>query len=212
MWRIAVHECGHAILAVDRVLGDITEVRVGRRDGRTTITPDLGAGLPRDHRELLAYTLGGRAAELVIFGSVGSGSGGSAPTCDLAYATQIAVQMETAFGCGMDGLVWSPGDIGARITDPVLRAKVQTQLETAEWSARRVLEAHKVLLLEMSKDLLRHRILEGEDLQVWIDRITGDRPWDPEDPSGRKKAATDAPMVSGGNVIRLQDHRMDAPS
>jgi hypothetical protein len=212
MWRIAIHECGHVILAVDRVLGDLTEVRVGRRDGRTTITPDIGCGLPRDHRDLLAYTLGGRAAELVIFGAIGSGSGGSERTCDLAYATQIAVQMETAFGYGLDGLVWSPGDIGARITDAALRTAVQKQLETAEWAARRVLEAHKVLLLEMSKDLLRNRILEGAALQIWIDRIVGDAPWNPEDPSGRRAAEEEAAIVDGGTVIHLRDHRLNAPS
>lgn len=212
IWRIAVHECGHVILAADRVLGEVTQVRVGQRDGRTTITPDIGAGLLRDHRDLLAYTLGGRAAELVIFGSVGSGSGGRAPTCDLAYATRTAIEMETALGFGIDGLLWSHADVSARITDPVLRAAVQKQLERAEGMARRVLEGHRVLLLEMAKDLLRQRVLEGPALQIWIDRIVGDAPWNPDDPSGRKSTATDAAIFVGSNVIRLQDHRMDDPS
>ena len=212
MWRIAVHECGHVILAADRVLGEVTEVRVGQQSGRTMINPDIGCGLPRDHRDLLAYTLGGRAAELVIFRTVGSGSGGSAPTCDLAHATQIAVQMETAFGSGLDGLIWSSGDVGTRITDPVLRATVQKQLQRAEDMARRTLEGHKVLLLEMAKDLLRHRILEGPALQIWIDRIVGDAPWNPDDPSGRRAAAEEAAMMEGITVIHLRDYRVDGPS
>lgn len=207
MWRIAVHECGHVILAADRVLGEVTQVRVGQQSGRTMINPDIGCGLPRDHRDLLAYTLGGRAAELVIFGTVGSGSGGTAPTCDLAYATQIAVQMETAFGCGLDGLIWSAGEVGTRIIDLELRAAVQKQLQAAESMARRVLEGHRILLLEMAKDLLRHRILEGSALQIWIDRVIGDAPWDPEDPSRRKAAAEVAAKSGGGEVIDFAAHR-----
>lgn len=211
MWRIAIHECGHVILAADRVLGEVTQVRVGQQSGRTMITPDIGCGLPRDHRDLLAYTLGGRAAELVIFGSVGSGSGGRAPTCDLAFATRTAIEMETALGFGLDGLIWSPADTSTRLTDPALRAAVQKQLQRAEGMARRVLEGHRVLLLEMAKDLLRHRILEGAALRIWIDRIVGDAPWDPEDPSGRRAAAEEAALMNGGTVIYLRDHRVDAP-
>lgn len=212
MWRIAIHETGHAILAVDRVLGQLIEVRVGYRDGRTTITPDLGSGLPSDFRDLLAYSLGGRAAELVIFGAVGSGSGGASPSCDLAHATRTAVELETAYGFGLDGLIWSPGDVGARITDPVLRDSVQRRLVAAEGLARRILEGHRVLLLEMAKDLLRHRILEGAALQKWIDRITGDADWDPDDPSGRRAAAEEAAMATTGTVIQLRDHRLNLPS
>jgi cell division protease FtsH len=211
-WRIALHECGHAILAADRMLGTLRHVRLGARDGHTRMDVDLGEGLPRNHRDLLAYTLGGRAAESVVLRSVGSGSGGNAQTCDLAHATQIALCMETSFGFGMSGLIWSPANKGDPITDPVLREAVRAKLTAAEASAKNVLEGHRVLLLEMAKDLLRHRILEGPVLQIWIDRITGDAPWNPDDPSGRRAAAEDAAMVDSGTVIHLRDHRLDAPS
>ena len=62
-----------------------------------------------------------------------------------------------------------------------------------------------------ARGLLRHRILEGDRLQLWIGRIIGDLPWDPEDPSGRRAAAEDAAMTDGGTVIYLRDHRVDAP-
>ena len=210
-WRIALHECGHAILAVDRMLGTLRHVRLGARDGHTRLDVDLGEGLPRNHRDLLAYTLGGRAAETVILGSVGSGSGGTTSTCDLAHATKIALCMETSFGFGTSGLIWSPGDKSDPISDPVLREAVRARLNAAEATAKNVLTSHRVLLLEMSKDLLRHRILEGDRLQLWIGRIIGDLPWDPEDPSGRRAAAEDAAMSDGGTVIYLRDHRVDAP-
>jgi len=57
-----------------------------------------------------------------------------------------------------------------------------------EATARNMLEKHRVLVLEMAKDLLRHRILDGAALQIWIDRITGEALWNPDDPSGRRAA------------------------
>ncbi|WP_050521795.1 AAA family ATPase [Pseudorhodobacter wandonensis] len=210
-WRIALHECGHAILAADRMLGALHHVRLGHRDGHTRLDVDLGEGLPRNHRDLLAYTLGGRAAESVILGSVGSGSGGNISTCDLAHATKIAVSMETSFGFGVSGLIWSPGDTAGSITDPVLREAVRAKLNSAEATAKNVLTGHKILLIEMAKDLMRHRILEGAALQIWIDRITGDLPWDPEDPSGRRAAAEEAAMMDG-TVIHLRDYQAEAPT
>ncbi|WP_375554214.1 AAA family ATPase [Roseovarius mucosus] len=208
MWRIAIHECGHAIVAVERDVGTLCHVRLGHRDGHTRLSVDLGAGLLRDHKNYLAYVLGGRAAEQVNFGSTGSGSGGNAQTCDLADATRMALAMETEHAFGADGLVWSPSETHQRIDDPVLRAAVRNRLDDAEAEARRVLQRHRVLLLEMAKDLMRHRLLDGADLQLWVDRITGDAPWDPDDPSGRRKTVEQPAPLSGGEVIDLAAHRL----
>jgi len=207
MWRIAVHECGHAIMAVEQDLGFLRRVRLGPRDGHTALVHDLGAGLRRDHRDMLIYTLGGRAAESVVFNSVGSGSGGPAKTSDLAFATRCALAMETAYGFGVNGLIWSFSDTNDGIEDPVLRDAVQKTLNTAEAIAKRVLEDHRVLLLEMAKELMRKRILEGTDLQLWIDRITGDAPWDPDDPSGMRKAAQDATALECAEIVDLAARR-----
>lgn len=208
MWRIAIHECGHAIVAVERDVGTLRHVRLGHRDGHTRLSVDLGAGLLRDHKNYLSHILGGRAAEQVIFGATGSGSGGNMQTCDLADSTRIALGMETSYAFGADGLVWSPSETSQRIEDPVLRAAVRNRLDDAEAEARRVLQRHRVLLLEMAKDLMRHRLLDGADLQLWVDRITGDAPWDPDDPSGRRKAVNMPAPPSGGEVIDLAAHKL----
>ncbi len=189
MWRIAVHECGHAILAISQDLGALHHVRLGQKDGNTKLIPNLGAGLKRDHQNMLAYTLAGRAAELLIFGSTGGGSGGSEPNCDLAFATHIALAMETSYGFGEDGLLWSPPESGNRITDPVLRAALRQRLDAAENEAKQELERHRVLLVEMAKDLLLHRILEGKTLNLWIDRINGAAPRALNDPTGERQEA-----------------------
>lgn len=207
MWRIAIHECGHAITAVQRFMGNLVNVRLGTRDGHTLLQHDTGVGRLRDHKKVVTYTLAGRAAESIIFGSVGSGSGGQAKTCDLAIATQAALAMETSFGFGTSGLVWSPVQPKGEIKDPVLRAAVRRTLDAAEAEARHILENHRVLLLEMAKDLMRHRILEGPLLQLWVDRITGDAPWNPDDPSGKHKASERTETCAQGEVVKLADYR-----
>jgi len=131
MWRIAVHECGHAITAVQHFMGKLVSVRLGTRDGHTLLQHDVGVGRLRDHKNVVTYTLAGRAAEAVIFGSFGSGSGGQAKTCDLAIATQAALAMETSFGFGTSGLVWSPIQTKGEIKDPVLLAAVRRTLDAA---------------------------------------------------------------------------------
>jgi ATP-dependent Zn protease len=209
MWRIAVHECGHAILAMSQDLGALHHVRLGQKDGNTKLIPDLGAGLKRDHQNMLAYTLAGRAAELLIFGSTGSGSGGSEANCDLAFATHIALAMETSYGFGEDGLLWSPPESGNRITDPVLRAALRQRLDAAELEAKRVLEHHRHVLLEMAKDLVLHRILEGKTLNLWIDRINADTPWGPNDPTGeRQEAEGSAIYGKRKDIIDLVSQRL----
>jgi ATP-dependent Zn protease len=207
MWRIAVHECGHAIMAVAQDLGTLRRVRLGLKDGDTELLHDTGAGLRRDHHNMLIYTLGGRAAESVIFKSIGSGSGGLARSCDLARATRSALAMETSFGFGAQGLIWSAADSGNGIDDPALRETIQKTLEAAEDKAKHMLEEHRVLLLEMSKDLMRKRILEGADLEIWVDRITGDAPWDPDDPFGRRKRMAEDAMQGSATIFDLDAHR-----
>jgi len=208
MWRIAVHECGHAIVAISRDLGELHHVRLGKNDGNTKLIPDLGAGFKRDHQNLLAYTLAGRAAESLIFGSIGGGSGGSEPNCDLAFATRIALAMETSFGFGADGLLWSPTEPSTRITDPVLRAAIRQQFDAAEIDAKHVLERHRVLLVEMAKDLLRLRMLNGKTLNVWMDSIKADAPWDPNDTSGKRQATKDVVAFRDGkDLIAPSSHR-----
>lgn len=134
-----------------------------------------------------------------------------AEVSDVATATKSALAIETSYGFGKSGLVWSNAELGPSIDDPVLRAREAETLIKAEANARRILQDHRVLLLEMAKDLLRRRILEGVDLHLWIDRIRGDAPWDPDDPSGRQQAMEQAAVTGKGEVIVFAAHRPDAP-
>ena len=96
---VAVHESGHALVAALSPNADpvskVTILPAGMALGATHQLPEAERHLYSEAylTDLLAVRLGGRAAELVVFGH---GSTGAAN--DLAEATQLAVRMVREFG------------------------------------------------------------------------------------------------------------------
>ncbi|MCT9930424.1 ATP-dependent zinc metalloprotease FtsH [Planotetraspora sp. A-T 1434] len=96
---VAVHESGHALLATLCEHADpvakVTILPAGMTLGVTEQLPEAERHLYSESylTDLLAVRLGGRAAELVVFGE---GSTGAAN--DLASATQLATRMVRDFG------------------------------------------------------------------------------------------------------------------
>ncbi|HUL27647.1 MAG TPA: ATP-dependent zinc metalloprotease FtsH [Streptosporangiaceae bacterium] len=96
---VAVHESGHALVAALSPNADpvskVTILPAGMALGATHQLPEVERHLYSEAylTDLLAVRLGGRAAELVVFGH---GSTGAAN--DLAEATQLAVRMVREFG------------------------------------------------------------------------------------------------------------------
>ena len=99
--RIAVHEVGHAVVAMALNIGTVVSITIdGVHGGTTTVRPNPD----RDQDEAwlndqLTFTMAGRAAELEIIGTVGGGSGAGAAS-DLEHATRIAADMEGRLGFG----------------------------------------------------------------------------------------------------------------
>jgi cell division protease FtsH len=96
---VAVHESGHALVAALSPNADpvskVTILPAGMALGATHQLPEAERHLYSEAylTDLLAVRLGGRAAELVVFGH---GSTGAAN--DLAEATQLAIRMVREFG------------------------------------------------------------------------------------------------------------------
>jgi cell division protease FtsH len=98
---IAYHEIGHAIVATLLKHHDpvqkVTLVPRGQSLGTTWFTPDEEQGLESRAEKLAQITcaLGGRAAELIVYGEdeITTGAGG-----DIQALTNIARQMVTMFG------------------------------------------------------------------------------------------------------------------
>lgn len=142
----AYHESGHALLAwllsdVDHV-HKVTIIPRGRALGVTQLVPDedrYNVGEARLHSQL-AFMLGGRAAEKMIFDEFSAGA-----EDDLKRATQMARRMVTRWG--MSTVI---GPVAFRDTEehPFLGKEMQESRDYSEETAR-------IIDLEVQKFLVR---------------------------------------------------------
>ncbi|MDF2709860.1 MAG: cell division protein FtsH [Nonomuraea muscovyensis] len=176
---VAVHESGHALLATLCEHADpvakVTILPSGPTLGVTEQLPEAERHLYSESylADLLTVRLGGRAAELVVFGE---GSSGAAN--DLAAATQVATRMVRDFGLspvlGPVGYASAlPQFLGQEAEDAVRRPySEQTQrtideevgrlLGRAEKRAIDLLRAHRDALDRLAAILSEEETVDGE--------------------------------------------------
>lgn len=167
-FRAAVHEAGHAVTRLYLGLGVIERITIdGTEGGGVSWRIDE---LDDQTEELLTAAmvtaLAGRAAEQEIVGTIAVGSGGPAFS-DLAYATDIAFQMEATLGLGQKWpLLHRPTRDRAILfaLDPELAARVNARLETAYGAAKRIVARQRDAVEHLAALLLNHRTLEGDAL------------------------------------------------
>lgn len=166
LWRIAIHEAGHAILHM--ALGTATPISlsIDSKGGSCRSRRHERANTADHLRRLRITHLAGRAAERLILGDIDTGSGGP-PESDLALATRLALAEETSFGLGLLGPLWLAANL-----DPVLLAhlpaevqrSIRARLIAEEAEAGRVLAANRALLVEIAHMLERTRFLDRAHL------------------------------------------------
>lgn len=169
-WRVAVHECGHAIVAAALRNSRVTRITLLPDGGETARQQLHNASMMLDIEIELATQLAGRAAEAVVFSEVSAGGGGGSMS-DLAHATRLALAVHTQLGLGWNGPVWSDGSPDLALRDPGLRLLVRRRLEDAERRAKAILADQLDLLLGMARDLLRQRRLAGQELEHWLAQV-----------------------------------------
>jgi cell division protease FtsH len=181
---IAVHEMGHAIVA--SVLPGLDPVHkvsiVGRGFGALGYTMQL----PTEDRYLrtkaelqseLAVLLGGRTAELIVFGESSTGDHN-----DLLRATDIARAMVTEYG--MSDAIGPVNHEGhsrpmfldtpapperapyAEETARLIDTEVRRLIAEAEETARQTLDDRRALLDALTELLLDKEVIEGDELRA----------------------------------------------
>lgn len=167
--RIAVHELGHALASELTGFGEVVSVRIHGLSGKTETRVDRElAQFPEGMDVNLICILAGRVAEAVVFGDRALGSGGGDGS-DLALATRIAIDLETAFGIGYDlPLLYRPpstiGDILHYNTQ--LAERVHGRLEKAEQRGEELLRPQRELIEALGRQLVESRVLEGETIRA----------------------------------------------
>jgi cell division protease FtsH len=187
--RVAYHELGHALVALGLPRADpVHRVSIIPRGvGALGVTQQL----PADDRYLitqpeledrLGVMMGGRAAELLIFGELSTGAQN-----DLQQATALARRMVEQFGMSEkigpltlsrpsvfldDGLQLEP-------RSPLVAGEVDLEvrrlLELAESRAEALLRARAGDLPYLAKLLLERETLEGDELRAELELANGSR-------------------------------------
>ncbi|KAA9160226.1 ATP-dependent zinc metalloprotease FtsH [Amycolatopsis acidicola] len=173
---VAVHESGHALVAALCEHADpvakVTILPAGMALGATEQLPEAERHLYSEAylTDQLTVRLGGRAAELVVFGQ---GSTGAAN--DLAGATDLAVKMVTEFGLspelGPIGYPRGEGEFLPGGKEPARTYSEQTQhlideevarlLRDAEERAVRLLGEHRPALDTLAGQLMHRETVDG---------------------------------------------------
>ena len=172
--RTAVHEAGHAVLAVRLGIG--TRVSLGFDPAGGGVTEVDTPGPTGFDTEAvidahLAFILAGRAAEELRFGEAAAGCGGSGGS-DLAVATDIAVQAEGRLGYGQDLPLVYLGGQSPRLDlaqVPWLCQAVAARLARAFARAKGILAESQAELVDLADALLEKEHLEDTEVRCIVE-------------------------------------------
>ncbi|MDD5339530.1 MAG: cell division protein FtsH, partial [Dehalococcoidales bacterium] len=177
----AYHEAGHAL--VGRMLPNadpIHKISIIARGAIGGYTKQLPAEDRYLHtrsymKDMLAYALGGRAAEEIIFNEITDGA-----KSDIERATKLARAMVTDYGMSerlgprtfghKEEMVFLGREISEQrdYSEEVARMideEVQNIIETAHKTARTILTKNKKKLEHLAQELINRETLEGKDLE-----------------------------------------------
>ena len=196
---IAFHEAGHAttswLLQYAHPLVKVTIVPRGNSLGAAWYLPEERQITTKEqmYHEMIA-TLGGRAAEQVVFGQISTGA-----LSDLEKVTKQAFAMVTYYGLdeeiGNLSYYDSSGQQDYSLTKPYCEKTAETIdqqvskiIEKAYQQAITILTEHRDGLSELANKLIEEEVIFGEDLE----RIFGKRPWGNSEDEKLKEAALKA--------------------
>ena len=207
---IAFHEAGHAttswLLQYAHPLVKVTIVPRGNSLGAAWYLPEERQITTKEqmYHEMIA-TLGGRAAEKVIFGQISTGA-----LSDLEKVTKQAFAMVTYYGLddeiGNISYYDSTGQQDYNLTKPysektaeTIDQQVSRIVEKAYQEAISILTEHRDGLTQLANKLIDKEVIFGEDLEY----IFGKRPWgnseDEKLKNAAQKAAESEPAAESDN-------------
>lgn len=172
-WRTAIHEAGHALISVALKVGDLRFVRIRREVGKGSVNaghnqirlPQKPSTTVEEFNDMIAFLLGGIAAETIMFSCYGSGAGG-AHSSDLFLASDIATRIERHLGLGSSlSVELGNGDQSLermRLSDPALRKLVDHRLKAQLDRAINILEPHHGKLENLASLLMDEEIVSGD--------------------------------------------------
>jgi ATP-dependent metalloprotease FtsH len=208
----AYHEAGHALVAwAMPELAPVHKLTImprGRSLGHTLVLPteDKYTQTRAEMIDTLAYALGGRAAEELVFHEPTTGAGD-----DIQKATQLARAMVTQYGMSAKlGAVKYGTDQGEPFlgrnygherdySDAIaheIDSEVRTLIELAHDEAWEILVEYRDVLDSMVLELIERETLSQQDLQRICARVVKRKPLSPYNGFGKRKPSTAPPVLT----------------
>ncbi len=174
---IAYHEIGHAITGTLLKNHDdvhkVTLIPRGQARGLTWFTPNEDQALV-SRGQLVARiigTLGGRAAEEVVFGSSEITTGASN---DLQQVTSLARQMVTRFGMSTIGPISL--ESGGRASGDLIADKIDDQVKVIVQhcydQALDIIKKNRVVMDQLVDTLIEEETIEGDKFRKYVSMYT----------------------------------------
>ncbi len=187
VWRICIHEAGHAILAKLFSVGKIVEVEAAPADlaiidgtdnlsGRMVVTKPLRIIQSETSlRDDIAMQLGGLVAEEIHFGDKSTSAGGSSGS-DLAKTSEIARQMIASFGmgrslCVFPGTTFDPLERHLPEHSTEIHREINFILRTEYERSKDALKAHWHVVLDLALALQKEHRVSGERLERLLEPV-----------------------------------------
>ena len=187
---VAYHEVGHALVsALEKRTDPVTKITIVPHTegalGYTMYAPEEERFLSsRDELMVdLRSTLGGRAAEQVVFSTMTTGASN-----DIQRATALAKNMVTLYGMSDELGLMAPASVHnhyldgqayldcSQDTHAKVDEAIQRLLNRAYEDAKRILTENRALLDEISEYLLAKETITGEELMAYVNAAKNPAP------------------------------------
>jgi cell division protease FtsH len=182
--RVAVHEMGHALVALHcKEIDPLHRVTIIPRGaaalGITMTRPleDRYVVTEPQLKDQMAFAMGGQAAEEIYFDGVIS----TGAQNDLEKATELARAMVSQFGMSdavgpislgrNDPNAWMPGSVPkvSAHTSELIDKEVRRLLDEARVRAEKILNENRGLLNKLSALLIATEVIDGDELKSYVE-------------------------------------------
>ena len=182
--RVAVHEMGHALVALNcKEIDPLHRVTIIPRGaaalGITMTRPleDRYVVTEPQLKDQMAFAMGGQAAEEIYFDGVIS----TGAQNDLEKATDLARAMVSQFGMSdavgplslgrPDANAWMPGSVPkvSAHTSELIDKEVRRLLDEARVRAEKILNENRGLLNQLSALLIATEVIDGDELKAYVE-------------------------------------------
>jgi hypothetical protein len=169
LWRSCVHEAAHAVATLALSTGTLRRCVVGLQagtGGQSFFDPDRRDPTRVRIEDRVVMLLSGRAAEFAEFGSHSAGAG-SADYSDLALGTRMLAAMHGSEGLGETMIYLTPHERALEVvrTDPLLRSRVERDLQRLQRRADALVHRHRHALRAVAEALRARRHLSGDTVR-----------------------------------------------